>query len=912
MKHSSPFTAPDARITPWTNDLREDQFILNCAKLDSDAVERSKSLLERYGVCVIRRSGAGFTTNRPAIADGPTESGALDPNIALLQEMLGPASGEQSEASGSTSKLIVTNPSSDELAGNFPGTLNPHADGTHLPTQPPIVILQYLITADVGGALRFVDVAGLLHDLFIKDAEATWEMVRALQRFNAVSVTKPLPDGTSVTNEAPFLFRTAYAAVNSLGCRGRFDSKVEAHSEVRPHFEKLRTMVAEDKFRVSFMPQPGDVVLLDNWRVLHGRGHYSTVGPRAHRRAWIESLYPTVHGRMMLGIRPLAAWVQEEVKSFAELRGENVTALLTTLAADESILLAPKLIEVGTEESNRVLVKIFEKAEDSQTFHHLKPSPELASVRSWALAHWRQFTEKGETRSSKHHWRFPDENVTNTLAWLLDKDWNDSDGADAVFNELVRQTCADEDWERLPELYRMSYRFFRSSREIKDRFETGRKEIERIVLNSSFAPELKKGDSRTSKHIARDDVRLAAFERRLRCRDYKTIVDIVVEAEANTAYHDYWEVAIDHLLDEYRTRSFLTIDGSSSNYDPAKAKEIVDALATIKSSNGHYALFRAYSELNDKRRGWLGAFDERKIMEEGLFKPLWWRLPTEMRIKYWNDRNHMKFREQSPFESGPELLLTDLMGLTYDPDSEFRREFRASLSSFHYIGKQYGDEPQAYEPRGLQELWRGLDLKFELSDEVPPELARRIAVTRNDWENSTKADVRWVEAKDRAQKAFSEGQLDQWISSEKQTFAVDNLLGAYFPSERRVVLYRGMIAHVAKELKLDDDPLTTVIFIHESVHAFSHLGRDLDHAYWRTFAIPLADSIDGTPSVMHGTIAQYFTFKLIERLEDKRLMATFLALEQACSEVYRAWRSRAGDSLEQMRQTLMECRRTAE
>jgi hypothetical protein len=320
---TSPFAAQDARISPWTNDLRDDQFLLTCAKLDADAVERAKLLIERYGVCVIRRSGAGFTTKPPALTAGATETGTVDPNIALLQEMLGTASGEQSDASGAVSKLIVTNPSSDELAGNFPGTLNPHADGTHLNDQPPIIILQYLITAEVGGALRFVDLAGILHELFCTDSDSTWDMIRAFQRLNAVRVTKPLPDGSSVVIEAPFLFKTVYAAVNSLGCRGRFDSKVDAHPQVKPHFEKLKSKVIDDRYRISFMPQPGDIVLLDNWRVLHGRGQYSTMSPRAHRRTWIQSLNPTVQAKMLLGLRPLAAWFQETEDAVAKKKIVN-------------------------------------------------------------------------------------------------------------------------------------------------------------------------------------------------------------------------------------------------------------------------------------------------------------------------------------------------------------------------------------------------------------------------------------------------------------------------------------------------------------------------------------------------------------------------------------------------------------
>ena len=116
--------------------------------------------------------------------------------------------------------------------------------------------------------------------------------------------------------------------------------------------------------------------------------------------------------------------------------------------------------------------------------------------------------------------------------------------------------------------------------------------------------------------------------------------------------------------------------------------------------------------------------------------------------------------------------------------------------------------------------------------------------------------------------------------------------------------------HAAKQLRLDEEVLSTVVFIHETVHAFSHVGRDHDGLLWTAYALPLADVPDGTPSVTHEAIAQFYTFKLLESVRDERLMETFLALEKACSDVYRAWRTTEHYSLEQMREVLMKCRKT--
>ncbi len=564
--------------------------------------------------------------------------------------------------------------------------------------------------------------------------------------------------------------------------------------------------------------------------------------------------------------------------------------LLAVVSFDESIRLAPALVSLGTVPADRALVQVFQRAEELSSYHHLQPNPEIVAVRKWVAGHWRQLAEAGET---------------NTLEWLVDEKWSDGIGPNNAFNDLVRQVCTEEDWERVPDLYSVSYRYELASQTVTDRFSAGRVEIERIVLNPKFVTALKKGEMRTPRHRVQESIQVAEFQKRLKCKAYKSFGEVI--AEGDTRGRQFLEVAIEHLLEEFRGRSYLTIHGSSSLYDPDQAKGIVDALAGIKSTGGQQAVFWTFSQRPERRRGWLGTRDELRIMEEELLRPLWWRFSSETRIDYWEHRHHRTFREPSSFESGPEFLLTELMGLTYDSDREFRRDFKASLTSF-----KTADREQRYEPRAIQEMWRARELKYAMSDEAPPELARRIAATRKDWDNQRDADVRWGEARERADRAFKDGQLGQWFSTDRKSYAIDNLLGAYFPTDCRVVLYRKMIERAAKDLAVDEDALSTVVFIHETVHAFSHVGRDLDGTYWKTFALPKADSLDGLPSATHEAIAQFFTFKLLERLQDDRLMKTFLSLESVCLDVYRAWRATEHYTPEQMRDALMKCRRAGD
>ena len=350
--------------------------------------------------------------------------------------------------------------------------------------------------------------------------------------------------------------------------------------------------------------------------------------------------------------------------------------------------------------------------------------------------------------------------------------------------------------------------------------------------------------------------------------------------------------------------SHLTLHGSSSLNDSEKAAEIVDALASLKTMKCQRAVFWAFHRWPEKHRGMMSLSDDLEVLESGLLKPLWWRFSSEMRMDYLGSRKRPDQHGIS-FETGQEFLLKDLMGLSYDIDSEFRKAFNGSLATF-----RTDDDEDKYEPRPLQELWRDRDLNYSMSDDVPPELIRRIAVPRADWNNSQPGKVRWDEARRKAENILGDGELTPWVSNERKDFGIDNLLGAYFPSKMQVVLYRRMIARAAKQLKIDEDALSTVVFIHETVHAFSHVGRDHDGLYWESYALPLADVPDATPSVTHEAIAQFYTFKLLENLKDDRLMKTFLALERSCSDVYRAWRTTEHYGLEQMREVLVKCRRT--
>jgi hypothetical protein len=167
----------------------------------------------------------------------------------------------------------------------------------------------------------------------------------------------------------------------------------------------------------------------------------------------------------------------------------------------------------------------------------------------------------------------------------------------------------------------------------------------------------------------------------------------------------------------------------------------------------------------------------------------------------------------------------------------------------------------------------------------------------------------WNEATEQAERVLdSRDKLKELVSGERRDYVIDNLLGAYFPAQHRVVLYSRMLSLASSDLCIDCDALSTVVYIHETVHAFAHLGRDLNYRMWNGCVVPEAKVPEYQPSRAVEGIAQFYTYKLLERVDDKRLLDAFCKLEEHSDPLYREWRKTEHYSLEAMRTVLMRIR----
>jgi len=130
----------------------------------------------------------------------------------------------------------------------------------------------------------------------------------ALENRTIASLTPArVPDGP--------LFR-AECEGHSLSIRVREDDKLKVIPDCQPEFDLLKaTILTWAKTNLlRYTPHEGDVVIFDNWRVLHARAAIGGRHQRIHDRMWIDSLLPEYRGKYLLGIRPLSASLMDAVQ----------------------------------------------------------------------------------------------------------------------------------------------------------------------------------------------------------------------------------------------------------------------------------------------------------------------------------------------------------------------------------------------------------------------------------------------------------------------------------------------------------------------------------------------------------------------------------------------------------------------
>jgi hypothetical protein len=130
-----------------------------------------------------------------------------------------------------------------------------------------------------------------------------------------------------------------------------------------------------------------------------------------------------------------------------------------------------------------------------------------------------------------------------------------------------------------------------------------------------------------------------------------------------------------------------------------------------------------------------------------------------------------------------------------------------------------------------------------------------------------------------------------------------DLLGCYeiTNDSSRIVLYRKLCAIVAQELKIPLENLLTIVLIHETAHAVSHLGQDEFSNIWEHFNL--------APTADKELVAQLMTYLYCRETDAKHLMEVFQTLTNHEDSRYTSWRRYESSSTEEIVQIIQDTRR---
>lgn len=345
---------------------------------------------------------------------------------------------------------------------------------------------------------------------------------------------------------------------------------------------------------------------------------------------------------------------------------------------------------------------------------------------------------------------------------------------------------------------------------------------------------------------------------------------------------------LDRIVTEWVRCSAAGLHGGAP-WKPDLAKKIVDRLAAVEDVELARRVLWATSPDSFGRRMWLGDGDEwidEQVYSE-LFSSLIWRLPAQAVMEVLKESSRMRGLHGRPaglLSIG--LLARDILGLRYDPDATFRVEGQRLLD-------RIGLDQSADREEGLYFLspaFEHTEISFEISSDLPPVVVGHAKLRKKPLESM---DLRELVA--------------QTIATS--SLVTTGLLGNYEANSGRVVLYREAIAHCAKQLGLCARLVESVTLIHETLHALSHLGRDLDGRMWTEFALPDAAHLLFEPSWFHETLTQYFTYQQLLRLDDAHLLHAFESLSDKQAPAYRNWRQIKDIPLEDARNWFLSVRR---
>ena len=234
--------------------------------LDRVAEEALAGVAQR-GAAIVRR---GSAEARP---EDETEA-LIDAFVGLGLRVIGTHFGRVEDLRTDNS----TNANTDQL-GYTDAPIEPHTDQPFLDEPPRYQVLQSIRRAEVGGENMLVDGLLAARHLESLDADAFARLQQTKVRFHRrQKAFERIVEAPLLTFEPAFRVRSSYFTAAPYRV-----SFAEMEAWYRAH-DRFARIVRDPRNQVRFTLEPGDFVLYDNHRMLHGRTGFQ--GAR-----WVRGVY---------------------------------------------------------------------------------------------------------------------------------------------------------------------------------------------------------------------------------------------------------------------------------------------------------------------------------------------------------------------------------------------------------------------------------------------------------------------------------------------------------------------------------------------------------------------------------------------------------------------------------------------
>jgi hypothetical protein len=277
-----------ARVEPWDSTLNPETLIHDTNDVGDILANNMLSDLQLRGISRIR-----ITAQSP--------EGYV---VKSLAKLIGPLTLSQNNFDKDVIQLIEPKATGAANSGNTLTDLGLHVDGTQHDATPAMLIFHYVAEAKIGANSVFVDGAKVLLDI---DEERRNEILVNLARPDAATFSKK-----GMEHTGPIFY---FAPTGSLVCRIRFDEVIQVHSDCRADYDFLNERYNDPRYSIEFKPREGDIVVFDNWRVLHARDEVFGMHVRRHWRGWLSNLKPTLQPNYYLGIRPFSTKIAAQIEA---------------------------------------------------------------------------------------------------------------------------------------------------------------------------------------------------------------------------------------------------------------------------------------------------------------------------------------------------------------------------------------------------------------------------------------------------------------------------------------------------------------------------------------------------------------------------------------------------------------------